>query len=104
VERLEAAGLMTDAGRAAIAVARANGSWESLTAIDELVVPADLEEALAAAGAREHFDSRSQSTRRVTLAYVTQVKRADIRAARIARVVEVCAARQPLSRVWQPRD
>src|SRR5512141_603381 len=30
VERLEAAGLMTDAGRAVIEVAKANGSWASL--------------------------------------------------------------------------
>jgi uncharacterized protein YdeI (YjbR/CyaY-like superfamily) len=105
VERLEAAGLMTDAGRAAIALARENGSWDALNDLDALVVPADLAAALAAAsGAREHFDSRSPSSRRMALAYVTQVKSPALRAGRVARVVDVCAAREPLSRAWERRD
>jgi uncharacterized protein YdeI (YjbR/CyaY-like superfamily) len=105
VERLEAAGLMTDAGRAVIAVAQANGSWNSLDQIDDLVMPADLEAALGAQdGARAHFDSRSVSTRRMALGWVTQVKSPAIRAARIEQVVGVCVRREPLSRLWPGRD
>jgi hypothetical protein len=51
-----------------------------------------------------YFDSRSPSTRRMSLAYVTRVKRPDLRAGRVARVVTVCAAGEPLSRVWRRRD
>jgi uncharacterized protein YdeI (YjbR/CyaY-like superfamily) len=105
VARLEAAGLMTDAGRAVIAVAQANGSWNSLDQIDELVMPTDLVDALAAQdGARDHFDSRSPSTRKMALAWVSQVKNPSIRAARIEQVVNVCIRREPLSRLWPQRD
>jgi uncharacterized protein YdeI (YjbR/CyaY-like superfamily) len=104
VERLEAAGFMTDAGRAVIEAAMANGSWNSLDEIDALVVPSDLEAALAAhEGAREHFDSRTASTRRMALAYVTQAKSPQIRARRIDLVVTACVGRKPLSHAWQPR-
>jgi len=105
VERLEAAGLMTDAGRAVIAIAKANGAWNSLDEIDALVLPPDLVAALSAhEGAREHFDSRSESTRRMAIAFVTQVKREDLRAARVEKVVGACVRREPLSHAWQPRD
>lgn len=103
VARLEAAGLMTDAGRAVIAIAKANGSWNSLDDIDAMIVPADLEAALAAhEGAREHFDTRTPSQRRMALAFVTQVKRADLRAARVQRVVDACRARRSLADEIQP--
>jgi uncharacterized protein YdeI (YjbR/CyaY-like superfamily) len=105
VERLEAAGLMTDAGRAVIEIARANGSWNSLDDIDELVMPPDLAAALSAEpGAREHFDSRSPSSRRMALAFVTQVKSPALRAGRVQRVAEACARRESLSRAFGPRD
>jgi uncharacterized protein YdeI (YjbR/CyaY-like superfamily) len=103
VARLEAAGLMTNAGRAVIAFAKANGSWNSLDDIDAMIVPADLEAALAAHdGARAHFDSRAPSQRRMALAFVTQVKRADLRAARVERVVDACLARRSLADAFGP--
>ncbi|MDP2328078.1 MAG: hypothetical protein Q8M79_08315, partial [Dehalococcoidia bacterium] len=48
VEHLEAAGLMTPAGRAVIHRARADGSWSLLDDIDQLVMPPDLLAALEA--------------------------------------------------------
>ena len=42
VARLEAEGRMTDAGRAAIDQARADGSWTILESVEDLVVPDDL--------------------------------------------------------------
>ena len=99
VARLEAAGLMTDAGRAAIAIARANGSWNSLNDIDDLVMPPDLDAALAThEGARAHFDANSVSSRRMAMAWVTQVKSPAIRARRIEQVVDTCVRRERLSR------
>jgi uncharacterized protein YdeI (YjbR/CyaY-like superfamily) len=105
VARLEAAGLMTDAGRAAIAIARANGSWKSLDAIDALVMPDDLAAALAAnPGAREHFDGSSVSVRRMALAWVYQAKRPATRAARVEQVAAIAALGEPISNLWLRRD
>ncbi len=42
IERLEAEGLMTPAGAAVIAAAKADGSWTLLDDVEDLVVPDDL--------------------------------------------------------------
>jgi len=105
VARLEAAGLMTEAGRAAVATARANGSWESLDVIDALIVPDDLAAALAASpGARDSFDASSASVRRMALAWVYQAKRPATRAARVEQVAAIAARGEPISNLWQRRD
>ena len=104
VERLEAAGLMTDAGRAVIDVAKANGSWTSLDHVEAMLMPPDLEAALAAhEGAREHFDARSPSQRKMAFAFVNAVKREDLRARNIGRIVDACVARRPLTDAFAPR-
>ena len=105
IARLEAAGLMTEAGREAVEIGRANGSWEALDAIDALVVPDDLAAALAAgAGARERFDASSASVRRAALAWVYQAKRPSTRAARVEQIAAVAARGEPISTLWQRRD
>jgi uncharacterized protein YdeI (YjbR/CyaY-like superfamily) len=92
VARLEAAGLMTPAGLAAIERAKANGSWNALHDIDNLVVPPDLAAALGErAGARDAWEGSSPSSRRMALAWVTQVKSPEIRARRVARVADQVA-------------
>jgi uncharacterized protein YdeI (YjbR/CyaY-like superfamily) len=105
VARLEAAGLMTEAGREAVERARANGSWESLDAIDALVVPDDLAAALAERpGARELFDASSASVRRSALAWVYQARRPETRASRVGRIAAVAGRGEPISSLWQRRD
>lgn len=102
VARLEAAGLMTAAGLEAVERARANGSWNSLDEIDALIVPPDLAAALGARpGARERFDSASASVRRMALAWVTQPKRPETRAAHIEQVAAVAGRGEPISSLWQ---
>ena len=84
VERLEAAGLMRPAGRAAIARARANGDWEILDSVERLEVPADLASALAAASdAAANFAAFPPSARKQMLAWVALARRPETRAARI---------------------
>jgi uncharacterized protein YdeI (YjbR/CyaY-like superfamily) len=103
--RLEAAGLMTDAGREAVALAQANGSWNSLDVIESLVVPDDLAAALASRpGAREKFDSSSESVRKMALARVYQARRPATRAARVEEIASVAATDAPISSLWQRRD
>ena len=105
VARLEAAGLMTDAGRRAVEIARANGSWESLDVIDALVVPDDLAVALAERPeARERFDASSVSVRRSALAWVYQARRPQTRVARVEQIAAIAGRGDPIASLWQRRD
>jgi len=84
IARIEADGRMTDAGRAMIEAARADGSWTLLDDVDNLVVPPDLAAALAGhAGAREQWEAFTPAARRNILGWIVQAKRASTRAARI---------------------
>jgi uncharacterized protein YdeI (YjbR/CyaY-like superfamily) len=92
VAELERAGLMTDAGRAAIEVAKANGSWEFLDEIEALVVPADLADALEGfPGAREEYDGFADSKKRAVLFWIKSAKRPVTRADRIAKTAEAAS-------------
>ena len=93
---------MAEAGLAAVAAARANGSWESLDVIDSLVVPDDLAAALARLpGAREHFDASSASVRRMALARVYQAKRPETRARRVEEVAAIAGRLEPIANLWR---
>ena len=92
VARLEAEGRMTDAGRAVVAAARADGSWTILELVEDLVVPDDLSEALEArAGARERWEALPPTARRAFLRWLVTAKRAPTRAARVAETAELVA-------------
>lgn len=96
------AGLLSDAGRHAIEIAQANGSWNSLDAIDALVLPDDLATALAARrGAREQFDASSPAVRRMALAWVYGAKRPQTRAARVAQVADMAEHGEPIASLWR---
>jgi len=93
VERLLAEGLMAAAGLASIALAKTNGSWESLDAVEAFVMPDDLVTALAAAPrAPENFAAFAPSARKGYLHWISQAVRSETRAQRIAKVVELAAA------------
>ena len=93
VARLEAEGRMRDAGRAAIARARAAGTWLGDLDVDALVVPADLRAALDAhEPAAAWFDATAPSYRRNVLRWIAKAKGDDTRAARVARTVDCARA------------
>jgi uncharacterized protein YdeI (YjbR/CyaY-like superfamily) len=95
VEKLIATGQMTPAGQARIDLAKTNGQWTHLDAVESLTLPADFAKALRAApGARKHFDSLSPSGRKILLYRIHNVKRPETRAKKIADAVECCATRQ----------
>lgn len=82
--RLEAEGRMTDAGRALIDAAKADGSWTLLDDVENLIVPDDLAAAFARyPGSREYFDAFPPSARRALLEWIVQAKRETTRAARL---------------------
>jgi uncharacterized protein YdeI (YjbR/CyaY-like superfamily) len=92
VERLIAAKRMTAAGLKAIEVAKANGSWTALDAVEALVVPPELAKALARnKTARKHFDAFPPSARKQALWWVCSAKTEATRAKRVALVVERAA-------------
>ncbi|WP_199904924.1 YdeI/OmpD-associated family protein [Nocardioides sediminis] len=92
VARLEEAGLMEPAGRAAVAAAKASGMWTLMDAVEDLVVPDDLAAAFDRhPGSREHWASFSPSSRKQALAWIVLAKRPETRAARVETVAERAA-------------
>lgn len=92
IESLVDRGLMAAAGRAAIEAARADGSFFQTDEVDALIMPADLEAALAAnpaAGAA--YAALPDSAKAQRLWWVVSARTARTREERIARTVEELA-------------
>lgn len=85
VERLRAAGLMTEAGERVIALAEANGAWSMLDDVEDLIEPEDLQAALDATPmARQHWLAFPPSARRGILEWIVQARTEPTRAKRVA--------------------
>lgn len=92
VAALEKAGLMTDAGRAAVEVAKANGWWTITDQVEDLIEPKDLAAALdTTKAARSNWDQFPPSARKQMLWWVISAAKPDTRATRIARIVSEAA-------------
>lgn len=92
VDRLIASKRMMPAGLKAIEVAKANGSWTTLDAVDTLEVPEDLALALARnKSADKHFASFPASARKYILYWIGSARTEGTRAKRIARTVDLAA-------------
>jgi uncharacterized protein YdeI (YjbR/CyaY-like superfamily) len=93
VERLTAAGLMMPPGEELVAHARRTGTWDLLADAQNLIVPDDLQAALAVQPqADETFRTFPPSARRAILEWITLAKRPETRARRIQQTVEQAAA------------
>lgn len=93
VERLIAEGRMTPLGLAKIDEAKRSGSWDLLTASDNLAVPGDLARVFAKNGrATAAFHALSESMRRRLLGNLALAKGPETRARRIAHIVELVTA------------
>lgn len=98
------AGLMEPAGFAAIAVAKANGSWAALERSDALIPPDDLVEALAQdPEAARHFDSFPPRAKKQVYYWVESAKRPETRARRVAETVAAAAENRRVTE-WRPRE
>ena len=87
VADMEAAGLMTDAGRRAVDIAKGNGWWTILDPVEDLAEPDDLSAALDAnPTARIAWDG-SPSARKAMLWWVISAVRQDTRERRIDTIV-----------------
>ena len=104
VERLEREGRMTDAGRAVIERAKADGSWSLLDDVENLVVPDDLAAALAERPpARDHFDAFPRGVRRSILEWIAQAKRPETRSRRVEETATL-ASRNERANQWVPKN
>ena len=92
VADLEAAGLMTDAGRRVVAIAQDNGWWMIYDPVEDLIEPDDLASALdAVEAARTTWNGFPPSARKMMLWWVISAAREDTKAKRIAMIVEKAA-------------
>lgn len=93
VADMEAAGLMTDAGRAVVEIAKSNGWWTIYDAVEDLIEPKELAAALDAnVAAREAWDSFPPSARKMMLWWVISAAKAETQARRIETIVEKAEA------------
>ncbi|MEH2250058.1 YdeI/OmpD-associated family protein [Nostoc sp.] len=100
IEELIEQGLMTITGLEKIAAAKQNGSWNSLDAIEALIIPLDLKQALEAnTTAKKYFEAFNNSSKKNILFWVDSAKRPETRLKRIEQTVNsVAANKNPLVR------
>ena len=93
IERLEQDGRLAEAGRRVIEAAKADGSWSRFDAVEDLLVPDDLDAAFARhAGSRERWEAFPPSARKQMLWWVVQAKRPETRARRVEEIAARAAA------------
>lgn len=104
VEKLTAAGLMTDAGQAMIDLAKRTGTWTALDDVENLVNPPDLQEQFDANPvAKGHFEAFPRSVKRGVLEWLLTAKLPATRAKRIAEIVTL-AERNERANQYRPKE
>ena len=100
IEELIEQGLMTQAGLEKIEAAKQDGSWTTLDAVEELIIPADLRQAFAANEmANQYFEELSKSIKKNILFWIQSAKRSQTRSKRIEQTIGATAQNQnPLAR------
>ena len=89
VDKLIEDGLMTEAGFLSIEIAKQNGSWTILDDVEDLIIPADLEEAFSnKPNAKEYFLSLSKSVKKIILSWLVMAKTTETRQKRITELIE----------------
>lgn len=104
VARLIEQGLMHASGLAKIKAAQIDGSWTALDEVEQLVVPANLQEELARyPDATAHFKGFPHSAKRGILEWISQAKMPETHA---KRVQETARLTQDNVRAhqWQPKS
>lgn len=92
IRKLVREGLMQPAGRAKIEAARKDGSWTVLDAIEELVMPDDLQAALARnRQASRFFEAFPPGVKKGIYQWIISAKREETRSRRVAETVTLAA-------------
>ncbi|MEA5604216.1 YdeI/OmpD-associated family protein [Nostoc sp. UHCC 0252] len=100
IEQLIEQGLMTTVGLEKIEAAKQNGSWNFLDAIEALIIPSDLKQALEVnTTAKDNFEAFNNSSKKNILFWIESAKRPETRLKRIEQTVNsVAANKSPLVR------
>ena len=92
VARLTAEGRMMPQGEAVIARSKSDGSWTALDDVENLVVPADLQDAFdASSGDQKNWEAFPRSVKRGALEILLNAKRPATRKAKIDTIVSESA-------------
>ncbi|BAB72696.1 YdeI/OmpD-associated family protein [Anabaena sp. FACHB-709] len=92
IQELSEQGLMIEAGLAKIAAAKQDGSWTKLDDIEALIIPEDLQQALAAnETANQYFLGLSNSSKKNILSWIASAKRPETRLKRIEQTINSTA-------------
>ncbi|WP_414752825.1 YdeI/OmpD-associated family protein [Anabaena sp. CCY 9910] len=90
IQELSEQGLMTEAGLAKINAAKQDGSWIALDDIEALIIPDDLQQALAAnETANTYFSGLSNSSKKNILLRLASAKRPETRLKRIEETINL---------------
>jgi uncharacterized protein YdeI (YjbR/CyaY-like superfamily) len=90
VARLTKLGLMEKEGLAMVALAKQTGTWDALNEVDQIVVPADLQQELAKSKkATTYFEAFPRSAKRGILEWILSAKRPETRQKRIEETVRL---------------
>ena len=91
-ERMLEQGRMTQAGLEMIETAKQNGTWAALEAVQDSVIPQDLEQAFQKSEtAWKNFSAFPPSSKRIILEWILNAKRPQTRQKRIDETVELAA-------------
>jgi uncharacterized protein YdeI (YjbR/CyaY-like superfamily) len=103
VERMLSAGLMAEAGLKKVAQAKLDGSWGKLDAVEELIVPDDLAQALEGRPmATQNFGAFPRSAKRGILEWIANAKTATTRSKRIEETSRL-ASQNMRANQWHPK-
>ncbi|MBO0951892.1 YdeI/OmpD-associated family protein [Fibrella forsythiae] len=92
VAQLIEQGLMTPAGQRMIDLAKETGTWTALDEVEAVIIPADLQAALAATPpAEKHFSAFPKSVKQGILQWILTAKRPETRANRILETATLAA-------------
>jgi uncharacterized protein YdeI (YjbR/CyaY-like superfamily) len=92
IEKLFAAGLMTDAGLKMVEIAKKTGTWTILDAVEDLITPDDLAIALKALPmAEDNFNAFPRSVKRGILEWLVNAKTPETRQKRINETATLAA-------------
>ena len=98
IKRLDEAGLIMPAGYKCIEIAKQNGSWTILDAVEEFIIPEDLELAFKTnPETKEYYLRLNKSSRKIILYRLVMAKREETRQKRIQEFIQVAAKQQKLT-------
>lgn len=91
IKDLKKKALMHKSGLQSIAVAKKNGSWTALDAVEKGVIPEDLQKGFDKnSEAFSNYQNFTRGQRKSYLYYLNQAKREDTRQKRIAEIIQLC--------------